>query len=113
MPPPDEGVSLGELSRRLTDVFTRFEGLARRLEEGQFVRTDLYQAEKRSVDASIADLVRKIEDLDKSKVSASDLANTESRLAQLEDDKKWLIRIVLGLVIAAVVGAVLASGGGF
>ena len=50
----DDGVSLGKLSRRLTDVFTRFEGLARRLEDGQFVSTQLYMQYKEAVNQSLA-----------------------------------------------------------
>lgn len=39
------------------------------------------------------------------------IAAVESKVADLEDWKKWTLRLVLALVIAAVMGLVLVSGG--
>lgn len=132
MPPPDEGVSLGELSRRLTDVFTRFEGLARRLEDGQFVSTQLYQQYKENVNQALAALERRVNDIEGGKVSkntfdpiaaqvkALDTDKVEksvfdslvARVAQLEDDKKWLVRLVLGFIVLGILGAIFVASGG-
>jgi hypothetical protein len=132
MPPPDEGVSLGELSRRLTDVFTRFEGLARRLEDGQFVSTQLYQQYKENVNQALAALERRVNDIENGKVSkntfdpiAAQVKSLDtdkidksvfdslvSRVAQLEDDKKWLVRLVLGFIVLGILGAIFVASGG-
>lgn len=131
-PPPDEGISVGELSRRLTDVFTRFEGLARRLEEGQFVRTELYIVYREQVNTALAELQARVTHLEQDKASKGALAavesrvkdldddkvdkithnSLESRVVQLEDDKKWLVRLVIGFIILGVLGAVYAAASG-
>lgn len=131
VPPPDEGISLGELSRRLTDVFTRFEGLARRLEEGQFVRTELYLVYKEQVNAALSGvqqktrelenhkasktafsgLESKVKEIDNDKVDKTEFASLVSRVTKLEDDKTWLVRLVIGFIILAVLGVYFASGG--
>jgi uncharacterized protein Yka (UPF0111/DUF47 family) len=112
MPPPDDSVSLGELSRRLTDVFTRFEGLARRLEDGQFVTTALYLQYKETVNQALAAVERAVEQMDKDKVEKSAILPLENRVAQLEDDKKWLTRLVLGFIVLGVLAVYIAASGG-
>lgn len=133
MPPSDESVTVGELARQVRDVFSRFEGLARRLEDGQFVRTDLYGLYKENVNQSLFALERAVESLEKSKASQAahivvvdkvkDLEDDKvdrtehtslvDRVAQLEDDKKWLVRLVIGFIVLGVLGAIfVASGGG-
>ena len=112
MTPPDEGPSLGELSRQVRDVFARFEGLARRLEDGQFVRTDLYVVYRESVTQALALLQERMKFFEANKIDKSDLDVLEKRIAQLEDDKKWLVRLVLGFIVLGVLGAVFAISGG-
>jgi hypothetical protein len=35
----------------------------------------------------------------------------ESRLAQYDEERAWLVKLVLGIIIAAVLGVVLSNGG--
>lgn len=112
-PTPDDGVSLGELSRRLSEVFVRFEGLAQRLEGGQFVRTDLYNARQEAVNTSISALQDKTKSLGDDKVDNTDFRALSARVASLESDKTWLVRLVIGFIVMGVLGAIfIASGGG-
>jgi hypothetical protein len=122
MPPPEETYSVAELARSLRDVFTRLEGLARRLEDGQFVRTDLYNLYRESVNQALAALqaaqavlerdkadkshVNSVAESVKTKADTSSFSGLEARVAQLEDDKKWLVRLIIGFIILGVLGAV-------
>lgn len=124
--PPDlNGVTPGELGRLVRDVLVRFEGLAARLET-QFVRTDNFDLYKQLVDNAIKQLQTavstaadkavvndRLRDLDveldkrSSKSQVDDLAK---RVGELEDDKKWLVRVVVLFVITMVLtGAVAVS----
>lgn len=123
MPPPEDGVGIGELSRQVRDVLVRFEGLATRLET-QFVRSENFQLYKQLVDTAISNLQQRVselasaeqmknlrEDVDglgQGKASKNELTNLERRVADLEDDKKWLVRLVVGFIILGVLGAVFA-----
>lgn len=119
MPPPEDGVGIGELSRQVRDVLVRFEGLATRLET-QFVRSENFQLYKQLVDTAISNLQQRVselasaeqmknlrEDVD-DKASKGHVSNLERRVADLEDDKKWLVRLVVGFIILGVLGAVFA-----
>jgi hypothetical protein len=95
-PPPDEGtgITLGELSRTVQDVLLRVQGVVTRLEQGQYVRSDIFDLYKQSQDAKFNTL--------------------QTEVNELKDDKKWLIRAVLLFVILGILGAtfvVKGSGG--
>lgn len=108
------------------DVLVRFEGLVTRLET-QFVRTDVFDYYKQLVETDIKRLnqaadraadkekFREIEvDMDK-KVSKGELAALEKRILNLEDDKKWLVRVVISFIVVGVLTAIFAVakvGGG-
>lgn len=119
MPNGDEGIGIGELSRQVRDVLVRFEGLAARL-ENQFVRADNFAYYRQLVDAAIAALqetVKRLATSEQVKNLASDVdqmatkdyvERLEKRVGDLEDDKKWLVRLVLGFIVLGVLGAVFA-----
>jgi hypothetical protein len=111
MAPPDE-MSLGELSRRLADVFLRLEGMAQRLEGGAYVRTDLYAVNQLSNERQMKALETQIAALEKDKAERDALGPIEARVVQLEDDRKWLIRLVLAFVVMAVLGTIFVASGG-
>ena len=50
--------------------------------------------------------------VDRMAAGISHIEDLERRLGALEDSQTWVSRIVLGLVISAVVGLVIASSGG-
>lgn len=105
----DLSVGIGELARQVRDVFSRIEGIAQRLESGQFVRTDLYNLYKESIDARIGQLLASIALLTSNKADDLVVKALEARVAQLEDDKKWLVRLVLTFVVLAVLAAAFAA----
>jgi hypothetical protein len=77
--------TIGELSRQVQGVLVRVESVVSKL-ESQYVRNDIYLLWQQSMD---------------------------ERVKQLEDDKKWLVRLVLGIVIASVITlSYTLSGGG-
>lgn len=126
MPPPHEedGVGIGELSRQVQQVLIRFEGLAARLET-QFIRKETYDMYKQLVDQAISqlqDTVKSLasaetarnlrEEVDK-KASKGQVEGLEQRVVELEDDRKWLIRLVLGFIVLSILGAIfVVSKGG-
>ena len=130
-PTHDEGVSVGELSRMVRDVLVRFEGLAARL-DNSFVRNDTFKLQIALVEAALKQLQDaiplladkqvtqdKIKDLSddiSGKASKGELEAAVKRIAELEDDKKWLTRIILSFIVVGVLGAVFvvskAGGGG-
>lgn len=127
----DSGMSVGELSRLVRDVLVRFEGLAARLET-QFVRGDTFKLQVALLESAIKQLQDAIplfadkqvvadkftdvlSDVDR-KASKGEVEALAKRVAELEDDKKWLTRIVATFIILGVLGAVFivskAGGGG-
>ncbi len=127
MPPQDphsDGIGVGELSRQVQQVLMRFEGLAARLET-QFVRTETYEMYKLLVDQAIRNLQDTTKQLAtfettqnlrtevESKASKGLVTSLEQRVDDLEDDRKWLIRLVIGFIVLGVLGAIfIASKGG-
>lgn len=106
-----DGISVGELARQVRDVLTRLEVLASRLET-QFVRTDIFNLHREGVNAALAGMQEKTKTHDDSKVDKVSFTALETRVSQLEDERKWLIRLVFGFIILGVLGAVFAATGG-
>lgn len=114
-----DGVGIGELSRQVRDVLLRFEGLATRLET-QFVRNDNFALYKQLVDNSLDQLqktvtllaslerVSNLESKVADKADKATMTGLEDRVVQLEDDKKWITRLVIGFIVLAVLGAIFA-----
>ena len=114
-----EEVGIGELSRQVRDVLLRFEGLATRLET-QFVRNDNFALYKQLVDVELAKLldvvktlatverIASLEEQVKKMASKDEVKPLAEKVADLEDDKKWLVRLVIGFIILGVLGALFA-----
>lgn len=88
--------SLGEIASRLDDVFRRFEALANDLPK-TFINKELFAAYKDLIDAKDAANDLKVQGL-------------ERRIEDLEDDKKWLYRLIISAVILAVLGVIIGVG---
>lgn len=90
--PPEDPITLGELSRRFDSMERRFElefsKLGRSIDGLQFVHLDQYRAERES---------------------------DRHRIDELEDTIKWLVRAVVASIlfplIVVVTGVVLVGGG--
>jgi chaperonin cofactor prefoldin len=76
---------LGELARRVQEVLVQFEKLGVRL-ESQFVRRDVLDL-----------LIQNLRD---------EQAEQQKDIEALEDDKKWLIRTVIGTVLVSLVSGI-------
>lgn len=126
MPPQGEadGVGVGELSRQVQQTLLRFEGLAARLET-QFVRVETYEMYKQLVDQAIkslqdttktlatAETTKNLRDEVERRASIGQVESLEQRLEQLEDDRKWMVRLIMSFIILSVLGAVfVVSKGG-
>lgn len=85
--------TLGELARRLDDVVSRFEALANKLDV-TYVRTELFVSYQKLAEAEHTRLK-----------DANDTLKV--RVAELEDGRKWISRLVLGFIILAVIGSVI------
>lgn len=84
--------TLGELARRLDEIVSRFETLATRLDT-TYVRQELFSSYQKLAEAEHARLNDANEAL-------------KAKVAELEDGRKWISRLVLGFIIIAVLGAV-------
>ena len=83
----DEGYSLREVSRRMDEVTGRMEALGTRMET-TYVRFDLFEASKQ--------------------LNETERMQLSNRLDKMESRSEWIVRTVGGLVIAAVLGVVIA-----
>lgn len=84
--------TIGELARRLDEVVTRFEALANRLDT-TYVRQELFIS------------YQKLAEIEHTRLSdANDVL--KGRVAELEDGRKWISRLIIGFIVLAVLGAV-------
>jgi hypothetical protein len=88
--------TLGEVARRLDDVLSRFEKLAGDLPR-TFVSRDLFDSYKETTAA-------------KNDLMESEHRDLARRINELEDDKKWLYRLIVGAVILAIVSIAFTAG---
>lgn len=93
---------LQELARRLDEVTSRLEGGLNRL-DGTYVRKDVWTEAQGTIAAE--------------RTRQSDkIAVLETRVDELENDKQWLVRLVIGFIIVGILGAVItfthATGSG-
>lgn len=122
----DEPISVGELSRQVRDVLLRFQTLAERLDQS-YMSKEVFDLWQRLINGEIAQLQIKLTEAietAKRKADADDLttlklekANTaevsgiDNRVKSLEDNQKWVVRLVLSLIIVAVITGVLITSG--
>lgn len=97
------GVGIGELSRQVRDVLVRFEGLVARL-DSSFLQKELYNLRQQVIDKSFVDL-------ETGKADKSTTEELRKRIENLEDDKKWLVRLVIGFIILGILGAIFVASG--
>lgn len=100
-------VSVAELARQVQSAMTRLEQLARDLQE-RFITTQVFGLMKENIDNRNRAQDKDIADLELTKADKSALGDLEKRVSALEDDKKWLTRLVGGVIILAVVGLLFA-----
>jgi hypothetical protein len=106
-----DGIGVGELARQVRDVFAKLESLATRLESGQFVRTDIFGLYRENVNQALAGLEKEAKSIQDGKVAHADFKALEARVVALEDERKWLIRLVLGFIILGILGAIFVATG--
>lgn len=86
----DDSPALPEVARRLNEVFGRYEQIANELPK-TFVSKELFEAKQEvmlaRIDAAMAQHVV-----------------LQKQVEALEDDKKWLYRLIIGAVVLAVLG---------
>lgn len=93
-------ITLAELTRRLDEVAQRFEALANRLDTTYF-RKESFVSYRELADAEH----QRLRDADKAiKAQITDLTR---RIADLEDGRKWISRLVIGFIVTAVLAAFL------
>lgn len=104
----DGAPTVGELARGLRDVLVRFEGLIQRIEIG-YISKDVYTLGQELLRAADSALKTAVENEAKERESCDE--ELRRRISNLEDNQKWLVRAVIGMVLAAVIGGVLLTKG--
>jgi chaperonin cofactor prefoldin len=119
---PESDITPGELARRMNDVLTQFSNLVEQV-ENRYVRKDLLELYKQGIDAALQSANQSLNNkADKSavdqlalgvgeKVNKADFEAVRSDVAELKDTNKWLFRLVIGIIVTAVLGTVIALGG--
>ena len=109
--------TVGELSRQLRDVLLRVTEVATKL-EAQFVRKDLFEMNQlllQNADSNnkteIEALKQGLREAERGFVSREVVESLEKRIAELEDNNKWLMRLVVTFIILGVLTAVFAASG--
>lgn len=106
-----DDVTIRELARQVSEIFERFTDLAKRLESGQFVRTDIYNLQQEAVRLALNALETRAKALEDTRVAKGELEGLRSEVNELKDDKKWLVRLVLAFVVLGILGAVFVTRG--
>jgi hypothetical protein len=107
---PEHEIGVAELSRQVRDVLARFQTLADRL-ENTYTTKEMFSLYKILVDQAIKTLQDKVIELDRDKAEKSVETSLAQRIANLEDNQKWIARLIVSLIIVAVVGTVIVTGG--
>ncbi len=118
---PDSGNPNSPLAAQLTqslkDVLIRLEGLATKIET-QYLSKELWRKDSERLDEIIrglrvadSDMRQILDALDGKYATKEEVGNIRTDVVELQDERKWVIRLVIGLVIVGIVTAYLASGG--
>lgn len=106
---------IAELARQVRDVLVRFETLGARLET-QFVRADIFQLWLQSFQQDLKDLTatKEKEHKELAERDKSERDHLTKRVSDLEDNIKWVVRLVIGFILLGILGAALTftKGGG-
>lgn len=94
---------VGELSRQVREVLARFEQLVNKLET-QFVTKDFFTLYTGGVTREIEHLADGAKNAEKTEKDRNDVL--EKRIANLENNQRWVVRIVLAAVIVALLGII-------
>ena len=102
----EHGPTLAELARRFQDLTIRFEQIATRIETA-YVTKEFFEITMQLMQTRHESLQQYAESLrDQSHKEIKDLRAT---ITDLEEDKTWLFRLVVGAVILAFMGVSLAG----
>jgi hypothetical protein len=107
----DHDISVHELGRQVRDVLARFQSLADRLDTA-YTTKEMFSLYKILVDQALSTLQEKVSELDRDKSESSTYSALEKRIHDLEDNQKWIVRLIVSLVVVALVGGVIITGGG-
>lgn len=123
----DDPIGIGELSRQVRDVLLRFQTLAERLDQS-YMSKEVFDLWQRLVNGEMSQLQTKLTEaietakkkadaddyaaLRLEKANLHDVTSIDNRVKSLEDNQKWVVRLVLGLILVAIVSAVLVTSGG-
>lgn len=99
-------IGLGELARRVQEVYARFESIAARIETA-YVTKEVFDLNLKLFDNKLDSLKQLHTEEINGVVSENE--DLSRRIKELEDDKTWLIRLVIGAIILAFLGAGFAA----
>ncbi len=103
-------ISIAELARQVQEVLRRFQGLADRLDTS-YVSKEVFDLYKRSIDQSLTNASTNCSNLERDKAEKLAFDDAIRRIANIEDNMKWIVRLLLALIVVAVVGTVISTGG--
>lgn len=103
-------ISTGELARQVQEVLARFQGLAGRLDTS-YVTKEVFDLYRRSIEQSLKSIQDSCAAVERDKAEKLAQDDAIRRIANLEDSLKWIVRLVLALIVVAVVGLVITTGG--
>jgi predicted nuclease of restriction endonuclease-like RecB superfamily len=103
-------ISIAELARQVREVLGRFQSLADRLDTS-YVTKEVFDLYQRGVDKTVGELEKDAANLERDKAEVLAFNDLARRVANIEDNQKWMVRLILGLIVVAIVGTVLITGG--
>lgn len=106
-----------QLSQSLTDVLNRLQALATKIET-QYLSKELWKKDSERLDEIIrglriadADLRKILESLETKYATKEEVGNLRTDVVELQDDKKWIVRLILGVIVVGIITAYVVSGG--